>query len=52
MNMLDGVKIIYILYWIAVFLIVWLFEKKVKKLEDENAKLKKMIGMKDVEEEA
>lgn len=52
MNMLDGVKVIYILYWIAVFLIVWLFEKKVKQLEDENTKLKKMIGMKDIEEEA
>lgn len=51
MNMLDGVKVIYILYWIAVFLIVWFFEKKVKKLEDENMKLKKMIGIKDVEEE-
>lgn len=43
MNVLNGVRIIYVLYWIAIFVIVMSFEKKVKKLEDENAKLRKMI---------
>lgn len=43
MNMLDGVKVIYILYWIAVVILIWAFERKIIKLETENQELKEKL---------